>query len=450
MKIIEGKFYQVGLMILLMTLLVACGSGGKAEETDEKEKNDDPKEKQEAPEMTTDEITLKFMMPWGEEMFEALIKTDVEEKFPNITVENIGGTVDASGFDEAFAAQEVPDILLAHNGFDVLKEYDMDFALDDLIEVNAYDLNRFREGLVEIAKSRDPYGEGKLYGLPFEDMLLGLYYNPEVFDLFGVDYPTDGMTWDEILVLAKQVSAERNGVNYRGLTFATPWHYSLPLSQRSVHGTDPETGEVLFDKSDDFTKYLSLIQQIADLPGNEDGISGAFGEGNVAMVLNHLTAVPSYAEVEGLDFKIVSFPVWSDLPDAAPYKFIGQTLAIGAHSEYKQEAFKVIDYLTSHEKQTINARLGRLSTLKDPTVMDEFLAEDFPNHDFNVQGALAITPAAPPVYTKWGPEIQLNPNDFYSNILTVDFLESGDDPVTAIRKAKDAYEILVKEKMEQE
>lgn len=402
-------------------------------------------ESQSAPEMTTEDITLKIMLPWDDDMFEDYIKDDVEKEFSNITVELISETVDAEGFDEVFAQKDVPDIVLAHNGYDVLKEYDMAFPLDDLIKENNYDLDRFRDGLIDIARSRDPYGEDQLYGLPFEDMLLGLFYNPEVFDLFGVDYPEDGMTWDEVLELARQVSSEKNGTTYRGLTFATSWHYSLPLSQLSVHGTDPETGEVQFDKNDDFTEYLKLIDRISSLPGNEEGIVGGFGEGDIAMTLNHLTAIPSYADVDGLDFKIVSFPVWPDLPDAAPYKFIGQTLAISPHSEYKQEAFKVIEYLTSPEKQTKNARVGRLSTLKDPAIMEEFLAEDYPNNDFNVEGALSITPAAPPVYTKWGPEIQLNPNDFYSNELTVDFLESDNDPVTAIREAAEAYQAIVEE-----
>lgn len=445
MKSTRQYFVAMLAILLLASLLVACqkddAAGSDKPDTDS---GSDSEEDQVVPEMTTDDITLKFMIPWGEEEFAERIKDDVEKEYPNITLEMASGTVDAAGMEETFAAQVVPDILLAHNGYDVLKEYDMAFPLDDLIEANNYDLDRFRDGLVDIARSRDPDGEGKLYGLPFEDMPFGLYYNKEIFDLFGVDYPEDGMTWDETLELAKQVGGEMNGVNYKGLTFTSSWLYSLPLSQLSVNGTDPETGEVLFDQKEEFTQYLDLIDRMSSLPGNEEGITGSFAEGNIAMTLTQLTAIPSYAEA-GVEFNIVSFPVWSDLPDSAPYKFIGQTLAISSHSEYKQAAFKVIEYLTSKEKQTKNARLGRPSTLKDPEVMAQFVAEDYPDADFNMEGALSITPADPPLYSEWGPYIQINPNDFYSNVLTVDFLESGDDPVTAIRKAADAYEVIIEE-----
>src|SRR5699024_10019487 len=289
-RIIKKHFLRMSTITLLISLLSAyrkqsnshhenSNSNNPSNETNTSSANktsdlNEDNESQSAPEMTTEDITLKIMLPWDDDMFEDYIKDDVEKEFSNITVELISETVDAEGFDEVFAQKDVPDIVLAHNGYDVLKEYDMAFPLDDLIKENNYDLDRFRDGLIDIARSRDPYGEDQLYGLPFEDMLLGLFYNPEVFDLFGVDYPEDGMTWDEVLELARQVSSEKNGTTYRGLTFATSWHYSLPLSQLSVHGTDPETGEVQFDKNDDFTEYLKLIDRISSLPGNEEGIVG--------------------------------------------------------------------------------------------------------------------------------------------------------------------------------
>ncbi|WP_374017918.1 extracellular solute-binding protein [Paenibacillus thiaminolyticus] len=106
----------------------------------------------------------------------------------------------------------------------------------------ASNLGVINNGIVEIQRALDPDGTGLLYGMPIEGTQKALYYNKAIFDKFGVDYPRDGMTWDEIQDLAKQVTAERDGVKYRGLSFG---HYSIPLTQFGVNGTDPETGSVV-------------------------------------------------------------------------------------------------------------------------------------------------------------------------------------------------------------
>ncbi len=440
---VQKKF--VMLFILLISLVVMSACNNKIKETTQKE-DETQNDQAEVPEMPDEPITLSFMLPWDDEMFANYIKDDVEKHFPNITLELVGLTVDAAGLEEAFSKNMNPDIVLAHNGYEVLKEFDVAYPLDDLVEQNQYDLDRFREGLIDIARARDPYGENKLYGIPFEDLVPVLYYNKSIFDKFGVDYPVDNMTWDEVIDLARNVTGEKEGTAYRGLTFGSSWYYSFPLSQLSVNGTDPETGEVLFTQKEEFTKYLDLIDQIVSIPGNfEQEMESTFVNQDVAMTLHHLTNISSYVEA-GIDFGMVSFPVWKDKPNAAPYKFIGQTLAISKHSENKLAAFKVIEYLTSAEKQTKNASMGRISPLKDLSVMSQFLSEQFPDNDFNIEGVLSVPPAEPPVYSKWGPFIQINPNDFYSDI-AVEFIESGEDPATVLRRMEETYQTKVEEEM---
>lgn len=453
----KNQFLLFMTILLSIFILSSCGEeasregntdhenqNNKPEEVNEPENNNEANEEvPEIPEMPDEEITLIFKIPWGEEMFDELIKDAVEETYPNITLENVGGAVDAEGLEENFAEGIVPDIMLAHNGFDILYEADAAYPLDELIELHQTDLSRFREGLIDIVKARDPEGSNQIYGLPFEDFAPVLFYNKDIFDQFGVDYPTDGMTWDEVIDLAKEVSGERDGTEYRGLAFQTSWHYSFALSQLSPHGTDPETGEVLFSEHEEFRKFIDLFDELRSIPGNEENIVAGFMDQNVAMTLQHLNEMKSYSDA-GLNFDIVSFPVWSEKPDAGPVKFIGQTLAINKHSEHKTAAYKVIELLTSAEKQTENVRLGRISPLADFDVMSEFLRADLPDHEYNLEGALALGPAEPPVYTEWGPYIQWNPNDFYNEIILEHF-ESGDDPITTLRKMEETYQAIVDE-----
>ncbi|MCJ7840151.1 extracellular solute-binding protein [Lederbergia sp. NSJ-179] len=103
----------------------------------------------------------------------------------------------------------------------------MIYPLDDLIaksDFNLEDLN-----LVSFAHSYDP--EGRLIGLPDGVGFKALFYNKDIFDLFGVEYPTGEITWDEGMELAKQMTGERNGQEYTGLVFDEP---KIPLEQWAV------------------------------------------------------------------------------------------------------------------------------------------------------------------------------------------------------------------------
>lgn len=73
----------------------------------------------------------------------------------------------------------------------------------------------------------------------------------------GVEYPTDHMTWDEAIELAGQLTAERNGVQYRGLEMGS---CTFPLKQLSVTLTDPKTGNVQLTEKPEFTQYMELLK----------------------------------------------------------------------------------------------------------------------------------------------------------------------------------------------
>lgn len=78
-----------------------------------------------------------------------------------------------------------------------------------------------------------------LYGMPLENMPKALFYNIDLFDQFGVPYPENGMDWPEIIDLARKLTLERDGVNYKGLSMG---FHSFAFSQLSILGTEPERG----------------------------------------------------------------------------------------------------------------------------------------------------------------------------------------------------------------
>src|SRR5699024_12294781 len=108
---------------------------------------------------------------------------------------------------------------------------DMNLLLDlnPLIEFNDFELDRLEPSILEYLEEMSH--DGELNGLPYIRPEYALVYNKDIFDLFGVSYPEDNMTWDEVIDLAQEVTGERNGVQYRGLHAALPGVFEFMLSQ---------------------------------------------------------------------------------------------------------------------------------------------------------------------------------------------------------------------------
>jgi ABC-type glycerol-3-phosphate transport system substrate-binding protein len=73
-----------------------------------------------------------------------------------------------------------------------------------------------------------------LYALPLGHIPEGLFYNKAVFDEMGVPYPQDGMTWDEVVELAKVFKKDKSS------PFGIMTIDSM-ASQLSLRLYDPET-----------------------------------------------------------------------------------------------------------------------------------------------------------------------------------------------------------------
>lgn len=209
--------------------------------------------------------TVKMLIQVGDEEFNRRFKEQVEAEFPEITLELIQGSPpDLNFLQELYASGEIPDIITVNPTRELVVELDSLEPIDDYIEQSGFDLSIFREGVVENLRSRDPMGEGHLYGLPIESIIITMFYNKDIFDLMGEPYPVDGMTWDETLELAKRMTVERDGIQYKGLLLSRS--HAIPYTQLGVPSTDPETGEVLFAQHPDTKRFFDLLDELRNIP----------------------------------------------------------------------------------------------------------------------------------------------------------------------------------------
>src|SRR5690606_36937033 len=102
------------------------------------------------------------------------------------------------------------DMVITNN--DTLKDFqthDMLYDITDELKAINFDMSR----LEDYAPILGTY-DGKLVSLPLSIQVSVLFYNKDIFDRFAVDYPRDGMTWEEVKDLAKDLTKFDEGVQY--------------------------------------------------------------------------------------------------------------------------------------------------------------------------------------------------------------------------------------------
>ncbi len=429
------------VVICLGILLVACSSeendnlSEQATGTGEDETTEQGQEGEEK-----EPVTLSVLVHWDEEMFNERFKHPVEEALPHITLEQVRAGSGREALEETFANGYSPDIFFEISQ-ENLEYFELDYDLDELVEKHNYDLSHINPIFLESIRSKDK--EKRLLGLPYEIIYYVLFYNKDIFDLFGQPYPTDDMTWDDAIELAGKVTGERDGVSYRGLDLGNA---EAPLMQLAVNKSDPETGEILLDQPE-FTRYFELLDRIASIPGNygEDFFNGGrFADDNTtAMLVNFVQGLNWWQNNEGLNDAVAPLPVWADGPEVS-HRVDGGIipLSISPHSEYKDAAFDVLTYFTENEYQSWASRNGIGPSSSNEEVLDEFFQDYESTHDKNVSSIFKYPPASPPDHiSTW---------DSYVDLRVADYLESGMDRNEWLRVIAEEAATTVQEAMQNE
>ncbi len=429
--------HLIGLIISLLIFMAACTSG--ASDTESVGESDDREEEMEIKSFSNEAVTLKVATPWGVDHFMSRIGDHIEEALPHITLEHIDWSGSSGELEDLYANQIVPDVLLAHTGQRPLEELDMIFPLDEMLDEYEIDLTGVNPALLNDIRARDK--ENRLVGIPAETSGAGLHYNKEIFDLFGVPYPEEAMTWTETFDLAARMTGERDGVYYRGLEMEI---VTEPLAQLSVNMTDPETGEVLITTDPAFTKFMDLMEQFYRIPGlyNEDPETRnqEFAQKTVAMhiswhgFLTWFGGEDAQAYQEAID--ILPMPYWEDLPNVVPVRGT-HPWVINEYSEQKEAALQFLAESLTPEYQIKLSKAGTPPVLLDDDILAQFGADNGVYEGKNIlalfQGEQAELPERKSV---WDQYVDLE------GALT-EFAESDIDVPTFLRNLKEESEAKI-------
>lgn len=390
-------------------------------------------------------LTINVAYPWSEEQFNDRFKP-IEEVLGNVKVvfNSYNGT--SEGLQELFAADVVPDIIVsAPDNIGPLEELEAIYPLDDLVIQEEFDLNRLNPALVALVKGFD--SENRLIGFPDGTGLFALYYNKEVFDLFGESYPdpNEPLTWQETLELAKKMTADRNNQMYIGLEFggvgSTGDLAKVPLREFATAMTDANSGEVLITEKPEFTQYLELMRDYYNIPGvrDQDELENdKFAQRTAAMTINwHNYFDYGWGDLEyQKNMDIAPVPVWKDQPTISPH--LGTAaMVVTSYSKNKVTAFRVLEeYVSVKNQMSIVGTMASGPAVIDPEVLDNFGAELEQYKDRNTNVFFDLEPAEFDNYSHF---------DRYVPFDLAEFAETDVDIPTFLRELEEESEKIIEE-----
>ncbi|MDD7371773.1 MAG: sugar ABC transporter substrate-binding protein [Firmicutes bacterium] len=233
--------------------------------------------------------------------------------------------------------------------------------LDDMTEViGASDINdSFAETLVN-----NYVRDGKNYAVPKDFDTNALWYNKDLFDQAGVAYPTDDMTYDDLVALCTELKDKLPEGVY---PFACPvdfqtWYYQTVYANGGwiLNEDATETGYGEAATQEGIQCWIDMIN--AELSPSattlaETGSDAMFEGEQIAMTLAGSYMVPEYASNETIKDKIdcVEVPTFNGVEDNC-INGLGYAVYEGSKNKEAAEAFAI--WLGSEEAQKIQGETG--------------------------------------------------------------------------------------------
>ncbi|WP_404429948.1 ABC transporter substrate-binding protein [Sutcliffiella horikoshii] len=333
-----GRIWLLSLMALMLVVSTACSNESGGSNSDNN--NDE------------DSVTLTIGS-WRTEdsaNYQKVIEA-FNEKHPEIKVEfkPSKNTEYNTILNTSLQAGEGPDII--H-----LRPYAPGLELAKAGYVEPIDglngLDTFPDETLQASRGED----GKQYGVPLNLSTTQVFYNKAIFKEHGLEEPK---TWDEFIAINEKLKSE--GVT--PLAFGTKEGWLLSLAHGifgPAHWGGNDFVEKIAKGETDFTspEFVKSIQVMEDLkeyfPNNSEGlgmedIRTLFFTGQAAMFPLGSWEIEVLREMNP-DLELGFFPMPSAVGgEPTLTTWVDGSFGINANSEHKEEAKKLLEFLTTEE-----------------------------------------------------------------------------------------------------
>jgi multiple sugar transport system substrate-binding protein len=387
------NFLALCVLPILIALTVAgCGAG--AQQSGEKaapvSESSPTSGNAQTVKVDNDPVTISILNWNGmtDEEFQRYYVGPVSKKHPNITLQLV--KKEAGKPAEAIAKHlmngNFPDLIFVSNkDINDFLLAEVVYPLDDMVKQHRTDLKRFIAPAIESLRNRTK--DGGLVSIPWAQNVGGLFYSPDIFDKFGVPYPKDLMTWDETLALARKLTRTENNVQYLGMIPSSLSQFGQSFSVSYVSAD----GKALID-TPEWKRALGYYKDLYAIPGYAGHTGSMFGTKTVAMQPNWVGSVYNSA-VKDPDYRwdVVGIPNFAELLGTGR-EVDAHTLAISTTGKHKEQAFQVIETVTSDEVQADMSRYGRVPVLDNVKILSDFGASAPPFSGKNWKAMFAVKP----------------------------------------------------------
>lgn len=283
---------------------------------------------------STEDVVLKFST-WGsasEMSILAPIIKDFENSHKGVKVDVLHIPQDYfQKLHLLFASNMEPDVMLINNQNIPIYEKFL-CNLDGVFEKKLY-----------FDKSIDCMSyNGKIMAVPRDCSSLVVYYNKDIFDRYGVDYPKKTWNLNDLFNVAQKLS--KNGT--WGISYEPNLYYALPFVHSFGGGVFDDKGFVGESNSTKsgikYYKDLAFKYHYAPTPSEVGSktLAQMFLEGRIAMHLSGRWLTPKYRNCANFSWDVVNFPDYKATNDATGW-------AISKRSKNKKLAEEFVLYLSS-------------------------------------------------------------------------------------------------------
>ncbi|HDQ13239.1 MAG TPA: extracellular solute-binding protein [Sediminispirochaeta sp.] len=333
---------RVTIIFALLVVPFVLFAGGQGEGSGEQSR--------ETPE---EEITLDVWSWRGEDVEEYKRIFDVfEEANPGITVDfrTIKNTEYNTVLATALEGDQGPDVmqLRAYGG---LQRYiDFLMPLDDVVP----ELENFPNSSIASASGRK---DGKIYGVPFANQALGIYYNKRIFEENGVAPPS---TWSEFIDLLDTLKS--NGVTPLANGGQAAWMLEImfgTIAPNFYGGNDFYEAVVAGETTFTDERFINALERMYNLrdymPNGFMGMDFATMQANffteqAAMYIGG-SFEAAFFQQQNPDLDIGVFP--APRPEGTNTNYIGVwadgSYGVNRSTPHEEAALKLIQFMASKE-----------------------------------------------------------------------------------------------------
>lgn len=337
------------------------------------------------------QITLRYFMwdPMFEDMERALID-EFERQNPNIKVEMTA--MDPSNYwpriSAMAAAGELPDVFSMSTGY--FEQWAQDGLLLNIQEFVDRDLSTDEFFTEVFSENRYPDKQtGDLYAIPYAWVTPVLFYNMDMFDAAGLEYPDETWTWDDFLEAAKKLTIqtdprrapEQYGFFWYGrYAQVEPWVYAnsgrILNENKTRVAIDENAREAL-----QFLSDLTNVHKVSPPYKEIVGIAQAdlFPLRQVAMWVDGSWNIENNRQIGGDDFRFGIAPV----PKGPSYVegddttyFWPDSVAISATTPHKEAAWELVKFLVGENRPIESYMAGKVPIHRGLAYSEEWLQKD--------------------------------------------------------------------------